>query len=125
MKMLLIIVLILCLRTQTICSFEDKPYEHKPEFLSQGREILVREGTALELFCEIEDLGGFITSWKLNTTQVLFTGHLRIFEDDNISLNDSTRALTIKNIQMKNAGDYRFDFFFFNNNYVKYFFFNN
>jgi hypothetical protein len=123
MKMLLIIVLILCLGTQTICFIEEIPYEHKPQILSQGREILVREGTGLELFCEVEDLGGFTISWKLNRTQVLFTGNLKIFGDDNISINDSTRALTIKNIQMENAGDYRFDFSFFNNNYVMYLFF--
>jgi hypothetical protein len=120
--MLLIIVLILCLGTQTICFWPNELHEQRPRFLSQGREILVREGTDLELFCEVEDLGEFIILWKLNRTQVLFAGYFKIYKDDKISRNDSTGVLTIKNIQMENAGEYRFDFSFFNNNYVMYFF---
>ncbi len=117
--MLLIIVLILCLGTQTICCFE----VNSPRFLSEGHEIVVQEGTDLELFCEVEHLGEFVTLWKFNTSQVLFAENLRIHRDDKINRNHSTNALTIKNIQMENAGYYRFDLSFFNNNYVKYLFF--
>ncbi len=45
--------------------------------------------------------------WKYNRTQALFAENLRIYGNDKISTNDLTRALTIKNIQMK----YGFDFF--------------
>ncbi len=63
--MLLIIVLILCLGIQTKQT-EEKVYINRPRFLSQGREILVRKGTDLELFCE--DLGEFVILWKFNRT---------------------------------------------------------
>jgi hypothetical protein len=119
MKMLLIIVLILCLGTQTIRCFE----ENSPRFLSEGHEIIVQEGTHLELFCDVEHLGQFVILWKFNRSQVLFAGNLRIHRDDRIIRNHSTNALTIRNIQMEDTGHYRFDFSFFNNNYVKYLFF--
>ncbi len=60
-------------------------------------------------------LGKFVILWKFNRTQVLFAGNLRIHGNEKISINDSTGTLTIKNIQM----EYRFDFSFFNNNYVQ------
>ncbi len=63
-------------------------------------------------------LGKFVILWKFNRTQVLFAANLRIHGNDKISTNDSTGTLTIKNIQM----EYRFDFSFFNNNYVQYLF---
>ncbi len=67
-------------------------------------------------------MGEFIILWKFNRTKVLFAGNLKIDRQHKISRNDSTGTLTIKNIQMENAGEYRFDFYLFNNNYVQYLF---
>jgi hypothetical protein len=112
MKVLLIIVLILCLGSLTNQQNtnnkerEERPATNTPKFLSQSREIEVREGSDLELWCEVEDLGEFVILWKFNRTQVLFAGNLRIHRDDKILRNDTTGILTIKNFQLENAGEY-------------------
>jgi hypothetical protein len=60
----------------------------------------------IELECLVEDLGEFVILWKFNRTQVLFAGNLRIHRDDQISRNDQTGALLIKQFRAENSGEY-------------------
>jgi hypothetical protein len=46
--------------------------------------------------------------WKLNGTQLLFKGNSKFFNNDRLVRNDSTKALTIKESQKGDSGDYRF-----------------
>jgi len=78
----------------------------KPSIISEEKILTVKEGSTVELPCDVKDLGEFVILWRRRGNRViLFAGTVRVNDNQRLQLGPR-HQLIIQNVERDDEGDY-------------------